>query len=188
LAYEEPHYEIVRSTPDFELRRYAPHAVVETTASGDFTAARNAAFRRLFDYISGNNRVRVRIEMTVPVVTEPAGEKIDMTVPVLTRPAEGQATLMQFVLPSRFNAATAPEPNDPALRIRDVNSRLIAARTYSGGASEANYRKNEATLMAALKEAQLVTTDAPSFAVYNRPFTPGFMRRNEVLVPVEPQR
>ena len=188
MAIEEPRYEVVRSTPDFELRQYPPYAVVETATEGDPDAARNAAFDRLFKYISGNNRAQQKIEMTVPVVVKPAGEKLEMTAPVVTQSGEGSATLMQFVLPSRLNASKAPQPTDPAVRVRDVAAQAIAARRYSGRPSESNYRENEAKLLASLKGAGLTPTDVPRFAVYNPPFTPWFMRRNEVLVPVEPAR
>jgi hypothetical protein len=188
MALEEPRHEVVGSTLDFELRQYPAYAVVETATDGDPDAARSAAFERLFKYISGNNRAQQKIEMTIPVVVQPAGEKIEMTASVVTRPAEASGTLMQFVLPSRFDASTAPEPIDPEIRIRDVAAQSIAARRYSGRPSESNYRENEAKLLASLKDAGLVPTDVPRFAVYNPPFTPWFLRRNEVLVPVEPTR
>jgi hypothetical protein len=187
MALEEPRYEVVRSTSDFELREYPAYAVVETATDGDPDAARNAAFDRLFKYISGNNRAQQKIEMTLPVVVKPAG-KIEMTAPVVTRLGEGSGTLMQFVLPSRFDASKAPQPTDPAVRVRDVAAQSIAARRYSGRPSESNYRENEAKLLASLQGAGLVPTDVPRLAVYNPPFTPWFMRRNEVLVPVEATR
>jgi hypothetical protein len=142
----------------------------------------------LFKYISGNNHAQQKIEMTLPVVIKPASEKIEMTAPVLRAPADGSGTLMQFVLPSRFDASTAPQPIDPGVRVRDVAAQSIAARRYSGRSSESNYRENEAKLLASLKDAGLVPADVPRFAVYNPPFTPWFMRRNEVLVPVERTR
>ena len=185
MAYEQPKYEVVRSTSDFELRQYASYAVAETIASGDFDDARNAAFLRLFDYISGNNRAKQKIEMSIPVISRPAGEKIEMTVPVMTRTVDGTGTLMHFVLPSRFGASTAPEPVDSNIRIRDVGGQLVAARRYSGRTTENNYRDNERKLLDALSNQRLVPTEVPRFAVYNGPFTPWFLRRNEVLVPVE---
>ena len=69
VAYEEPDYSVVRSEESFELRRYAPYLVAETDAPGSFSDSRNGAFRRLFDYISGENVAKQKIEMTVPVVT-----------------------------------------------------------------------------------------------------------------------
>jgi len=184
MAYEQPKYAVAGSSPSFELRRYAPYAVVETTVRGEFDAARNAAFRRLFAYISGANRDQQKLDMTIPVVTESARQKIEMTAPVLTASADSGAMLMQFVLASRFSAHTAPVPTDPAVRVREVGEQWIAARTFSGRASESNFRDNEAALLDAMREAGVTPLGEPRFAVYNGPFTPWFLRRNEVLVPV----
>lgn len=185
MAYEQPNYEVRRSEPGFEVRSYAPYWVVETEVQGDFESSRNAAFRRLFDYISGNNRAQQKIEMTVPVITRPSGEKIEMTAPVVTRSNEGGAgQIMQFVLPSRFTEQTAPQPVDSQLQLRRVDAQWTAARTYSGRSNEDNYRQNEAELLRDLQAAGFVATGAPRFAVYNGPFTPWFMRRNEVIVPI----
>lgn len=184
MAYEQPKYDVVRSTQSFELRRYSPYSVIETTAHGEFDAARNAAFRRLFAYITGGNRGREKIDMTIPVVTESTSRKIEMTAPVLTADSGEGATLMQFILPSRFSARTAPEPIDPEVRVREVGEQWIAARTFSGRTSESNYRENKAALLKAMREAGVTPLGEPRFAVYNGPFTLGFLRRNEVLVPI----
>jgi hypothetical protein len=188
MAIEEPRYAVVRSTPDFELRQYEPYAVVETLTDGELETARNTGFDRLFKYISGSNRAQQKIEMTIPVVVKPAAEKSERTAPVIAGAAGGAGVLMQFVLPSRFDARTAPQPTDPEIRIRDVTAQSIAVRRFSGRPNDTNYRENEAKLLTALQEAGLVATDVPRFAFYNPPFTPWFMRRNEVLVPVERAR
>lgn len=185
-AYEEPDYSVVRTEEGFELRRYAPYLVVETDAPGTFSDSRSGAFRRLFAYISGENVAKQEIEMSVPVVTsraEDAGVEIEMTAPVVTQ-AAAEGRTMQFVLPSRFTIETAPLPSDPRVRIRALDERWIAVRSYSGTWSERNYRKNEAALQAHLEAAGLVANGPASFAGYNAPFTPWFMRRNEVMIPV----
>ena len=186
MAYEQPSYEVRRSESAFEVRSYAPYWVVETEVQGDFESARNAAFRRLFAYISGNNRSQQKIEMTAPVVTQSTGEKIEMTVPVITRRTEsGAGQIMQFVLPSKYTERSAPQPVDPQLQLRHLDTQWVAARVYSGRSNEENYRRNEAELLRELQAAGLVAAGAPRFAVYNGPFTPWFMRRNEVIVPIE---
>ncbi len=186
LAYEEPDYSVVRSEEGFELRRYAAYLVAETDAPGSFSDSRNGAFRRLFDYISGENVAKQKIEMTVPVVTsraEDMGVKIEMAAPVVTQ-AAAEGRTMQFVLPSRYTLETAPLPSDPRVRIRALDERWIAVRSYSGTWSERNYRKNEVALLEHMESAGLVATGPASFAGYNAPFTPWFMRRNEVMIPV----
>lgn len=186
MAYEEPPHEVVQVHEGFDLRRYAPMLVVETDMPGGRDAGGNAAFRRLFDYIAGNNRARQKIEMTVPVVMGPAGEKIDMTVPVLTQPGAGGEPTMQFVLPARFTPETAPQPVDPALRLRLLPEQWLAVRRYSGRTTEANFREAADALRQALPAAGLAATGPARMAVYDGPFTPWFLRRNEALLPVAP--
>jgi len=187
LAYEQPAYDVHRSADGYEIRRYAATVVVETEVAGGFDDARNAAFRRLFAYISGDNAPQQKVDMTVPVLSRQTGTQIDMTAPVVTRSAGGgERQLMQFVLPSRFTADTAPKPLSDDVRIRQLPERWVAARTYSGRSSESGYRENEAELLRRLEADGIKATGTPSFAVYNSPFTPWFMRRNEVIVPIAP--
>jgi SOUL heme-binding protein len=184
MAYEEPRFERVANQEGFEVRRYAAYWVAETRMSGESESARGEAFRRLFNYISGNNRAQQSIEMTVPVVTAES-QRIEMTAPVMSRPAEdGTAMVMQFVLPARFDGGNAPQPIDPRVQLRRIEGETVAVRSYSGRSNEANYLEHEAELLRLLDRAQVPAGGAPRFAVYNGPFTPWFMRRNEVIVPL----
>ncbi len=182
-GYDEPAYEVTEQFDSFELRRYGGYLVAETEASGDFGSSRNAAFRRLFRYIAGDNAVDERIDMTVPVTTRSGGEKIAMTVPVTTSDADS-GTLMQFVLPSKYTVDDAPRPLDEQIRIRAVPPQWIAARRYSGRSNQANYQRERAVLLEAVQAAGLTAVGEPMLAVYNGPFTPWFMRRNEALIAV----
>lgn len=186
MAYEEPSHDVVKNFEGFELRRYAPMLVVETDMPGGRDDGGNAAFRRLFDYIAGRNRSQQKIEMTVPVVMGPASQKIEMTVPVLTKPGADDAPVMQFVLPARFTLETAPQPLEATLRLRMLPEQWTAVRRYSGRTTEANFREAADALLSALPAAGLTPIGPPQMAVYDGPFTPWFLRRNEVLVPVAP--
>lgn len=180
MALEEPPFTVEKTFAEFELRRYAPYLVVETTAD-----SRNAAFRRLFNYIAGKNVAQQKIEMTVPVVMNPPGEKIEMTAPVVTQPAgEAGKESMQFVLPARFTLDNAPRPADASVTLRAIDAQWLAVRRYSGTWSERNFADNEAALRAAVQAAGLTPTGPARFAAYNGPMTLWFMRRNEVLLPV----
>jgi hypothetical protein len=64
VAIEEPKYEVVKTYPGFELRRYAPYLVAETEVTGDFDEVGSQAFRILAGYIFGNNRAQEKMEMT----------------------------------------------------------------------------------------------------------------------------
>lgn len=186
-AYEEPKYTVEGAQEGFELRRYAPYLVAETTTRGDFDGARNEAFMRLFRYITGANRANAKIAMTIPVTSGAAGEKIAMTVPVTSSGGSAGGMAMQFMVPSQYTAATVPQPTDSSVTIREVPARLLAARKYSGRSTRENYERELADLRTRIAAADLVAVGEPLFAVYNGPFTPWFMRRNEVMVEVRPR-
>jgi hypothetical protein len=192
VALEEPEYEVVKSYPELELRRYDPHLVAETEVRGAFDEVGNRAFRILAAYIFGENRAREKMAMTAPVSQRPAvgeGQKIAMTAPVKQRPQAGPEAdtyVLSFVMPSGYRLDTLPEPLDSRVRLREEPARLMAVHGYSGRWTEANYREQESRLLAAVERAGLTPVGAPVYARYNSPFSLWFLRRNEVMVEVEP--
>jgi len=182
MAIEEPRFQVLDKEGGFELREYLPYVVAETRVDAGFEKAGSVAFQRLFRYISGNNIAQQKIAMTAPV-TQSRGEKISMTAPV-SQVADGNAYLVAFTLPSTYTLATAPRPLDPAVQIRQVPAQLVACWRYSGRWTASNFRDHEAQLRDRIEARGLVARGDPVLARYNPPFTPWFMRRNEVLIPV----
>jgi hypothetical protein len=182
MAIEEPLFRVIEKKGGFELREYPSYIVAETRVVAGFEDAGSVAFQRLFRYIDGGNVASAKIAMTAPV-SQAKGEKISMTAPVSQRTA-GEAYVVAFTLPSTYTLASAPRPRDPAVELREVPAQLIAAWRYSGRWTVENYREHEALLRHHLKERGLTASGAAVLARYNPPFTPWFLRRNEVLIPV----
>ena len=185
MAIEEPVYEVVASHGDVEIRRYAPMILAGTQVDSEFERAGNEAFRRLFGYISGNNTTQSKIEMTAPVVQEPTSQKIAMTAPVVQE-ADDAGWRVAFVVPAEFSWETAPQPTDSRVELRLVPERTVAALRFSGGWGEDRFTSRETELRAQLQKHDLEAVGEAVYARYNPPFTPWFMRRNEVLIPIEP--
>jgi len=184
---EHQPYEVVRRYPGFELRRYPAHAVAEVTVDGSFDTAGTKAFRALFGYISGQNTSASSVAMTAPVVQAPAtSEKVEMTAPVVQSEAGEGEYVVAFVLPATMTAGTAPVPSDPRVRVRAVPDELAAAARFSGRWTEGAFRRRLGDLRAAVEAAGLQAVGPPRFARFNPPFTPWFLRRNEVVQGVEP--
>lgn len=179
---EQQPYVTVRTEDDFELRRYPEHVVAETQVAGDFESAGNRAFRYLFGYINGENAAKQSIAMTAPVV-QGGSQRIAMTAPVVQTAMNGSYTVA-FVLPADLSEATAPTPARPEVVVRTVAPRLVAAARFTGRWSESSYEKHRAALLAALAEADLEPVGDTWFARFDPPFTPWFLRHNEVLVEV----
>ncbi|MEM8982783.1 MAG: heme-binding protein [Pseudomonadota bacterium] len=185
VAYEEPTYTVLATYDEFEIRRYQPYLVAETTVDGDFEASGNAAFRLLAGYIFGDNAPAEKMAMTVPVTRQDTvGEKMAMTTPV-TRQNNASSTTYQFVMEAKYTLASLPKPLDPRVKLKSVDARTVAARRYSGRINERNYAKNLTILKAALAEHDLQALGEPMSAVYNGPFTLPFLRRNEVLIDID---
>jgi hypothetical protein len=183
-AIEEPDYQVVQQLGDIEVRQYAPYVVAEVTVPGPADEAGNAAFRILAGYIFGKNKGKKKLEMTAPVTQTPAPSatpvKLEMTAPVTQSAAAAGGYVVQFVLPKSVTLATAPEPLDSRVTLREVPTTKRAVIRYSGFWSESNYTEHLGKLQAALKTADLAWTGEPVLSRYDPPFKPWFMRRNEI--------
>jgi hypothetical protein len=184
MALEEAKYTVLLKEESFELRQYEPHIVAETMVEGDYDKAGNEGFQRLFKYISGENQKKQSIAMTAPVSQDAGPEKIAMTAPVSQERTGGQWRIA-FVMPSEYTMDTLPQPADPKVSLRQVPSRRIAAITYSGTWSRERYEKHRALLETFIQKKKLQPLGEPVLARYNSPFALWFLRRNEVLVPVQ---
>jgi len=184
MAIEEAAYTVVIKDEKFEIRDYAPHILAETFVEGDFEEAGNKAFNVLFGYISGDNRSREKVAMTAPVTQEPKGEKIKMTAPVEQQRVQ-ERWAVSFMMPASYALETLPEPEDPKVTLRQVPARRMAAVRYSGFWNEKGYLRYKLELESWINENGLTIVGDPIWARYNAPFTPWFMRRNEILIPVD---
>jgi hypothetical protein len=183
MAAEEAPYTLVEKDNTFEIRNYAPHILAETVVEGTLEEAGNIAFNRLFRYISGDNKSRDKVAMTAPVSQQPTGEKIKMTAPV-GQQAVPQGWVVSFMMPATYTLETLPKPEDPQITLRQVPSRRVAAVRYSGFWSEKAYLQNKVELESWIVQKRLTIVGDPVWARYNPPFTPWFLRRNEILIPV----
>ena len=166
---EQQPYTVVRHFADFEVREYPAAAVAEVTVRGSFENAGNRAFGSLFGYISGRNL---------------GGQSIAMTAPVLQGASREGAHAVAFVLPASLSADAAPTPDDASVLVREMPATTTAAITYSGRWTRDSYDRHCTRLLTALAREGLTPVGEPRFARYNPPFTPWFLRRNEVLVDI----
>ena len=163
MAYEEANYEIVKENKIYEIRKYPNRLVIETNS------VQGNGFRKLFNYISGNNKENEEIKMTVPVTQEIKNENMTM----------------QFYLPSKFNKDNAPKPVDSEVKILTIEGGYYAVIEYSGRSSDKNFLKNKDILEKALKQDNLSVLSPPIRASYNSPFTLPILKRNEVMYRVD---
>jgi len=184
MATEEAKYELIHQEGDFQVRQYAPHIVAETLVDSDFEDAGSQAFQRLFKYISGNNMAKQNIDMTAPVTQEADSQKIDMTSPVGQQSVNGRWAV-SFMMPASSSYETLPKPNNSEVVLKQIPERYIASIEYSGFWSEKSYKENKNNLQAWISKNGYQVIGEPIWARYNDPFTLWFLRRNEILIPIE---
>ncbi|MFK7864712.1 MAG: heme-binding protein [Pseudohongiellaceae bacterium] len=180
---EKPKYQVVFESGKIEYRIYDSYLVAETTVpfASSYRKASNEGFFRLFDYISGDNVSGASIAMTSPV--QQSAEKISMTAPVQQQKND-QGWTVAFMVPSKYDLLSVPTPTSEKIRIREVPERIMAVIRYSGRWTEKNFDKYANKLKLDIEERGIEPVSEPESAVYNPPFVPPFMRRNEAMIEV----
>ena len=168
VATETPEYIVVRTDGKFEIRDY-PTLTVATTAME--REERNRGFGKLFRFISGSND---------------GSEKIAMTSPVLIDTTEKKKT-MSFIMPREAVEKGVPKPSGESVALGKVQSARFAVLRFRGGRTAENEKAAIEKLTAWLVAEKLTGKGAPTFAYYDPPWTPIFMRRNEVMIPIDQQ-
>jgi hypothetical protein len=163
-------YTVIKKLDTIEIRHYKQVILAVTNNDDDD----DSGFNLLFQYISGANQSTKKISMTAPVITS---EKIAMTAPVIARPHT-----IAFPLPPQFTKETVPKPTNPAIRIEIRPEMTMAVLRFSGHTPKSKVQKQTETMLALLQQQHLTATGEPVLMRYNSPFTPGFLRRNEVAV------
>ena len=166
---EQQEYRVIKVRGVVELREYAPWVVADVVASGSAEQAGSAAFRPLFEYISGANRGAEPLAMTAPVTQEAAGA--------------GEWTV-SFVLPAGRSLSQYPTPTNSRVSLRAVPGETAAAIRWSGRWTSSNIARRTQDLRQVMAEAGWNASGEPRWARFDPPWKPPFARRNEIVIPV----
>lgn len=185
---QEQKYVVEKTFPKFEIRRQEPCVLADVTVSANFQAAGSIAFRSLIGYISGSNEPSTKIAMTSPVIQESKSEnpatKIAMTSPVILETSKG-SQIVSFVMPAGMTLADMPLPTNSKVSLRQMPEQLVAVSKFTGRWTEAAYDRQLAQLKQQLSANRITEIGPPRFARFDPPWTPWFMRRNEIQIPID---
>lgn len=172
-ALEQLAYSVVLADGSFEVRDYPPAVAAEVVRGGDRGASVDAAFRELAAFIFATDRDGPKIAMTAPV-TQTA---------VTQAPAGDGGWTVRFMMPRGSTIASLPKPGGDVLLV-DLPATRVAAVRFSGRWTDENFASAQAALRGWIAAHDLHATGPATYAYYDPPFKPWFMRRNEVLIPV----
>lgn len=169
-----PHFDLLAVFDKVEKRVYAEGKWASTLVQDvTYDKAVTAGFYRLFDYISGANVEKKKIEMTAPV-------KVEVT------PSQGpfcKSTFkVSFFVPYALQDS-APEPSSPDVFIETMEETTFYVSSYGGWSSETKVL-DAAERMIDTLEAKSLQFNATTFysAGYDSPFRLTH-RHNEVWIP-----
>ena len=167
---EQPSYKVLLKDGNIEIRQYDRILLQSVKVRGDQYESIRQGFRPLVRFIGGKDRDGDKISMTAPVI-QSAGDSEDDWV-------------ISFSMPSKYDMANLPAPQDSSIYTEDLEPMTAAVIKFSGKANEQMLRDKTKTLLQWLEQANYKVQSKPKYLFYNDPSTPGFLRRNEVMVQV----
>tara|TARA_B100000683_G_scaffold26922_1_gene24262 strand:+ start:1289 stop:1846 length:558 start_codon:yes stop_codon:yes gene_type:complete len=169
-GYEEPRYEVISTFPAFEVRRYADSVQARVRTEGMKIRDSTGGFRRIAGYIFGRNDREQMIAMTAPVHIW----------------NDGEGSIMAFTMPSQYSLEDLPSPSDKGVELVNYIGCNIAALPFSGLSGPTRTRRMKKKLSRMVSENGISPIGPAILAVYDNPTsTLPFLRRNEILLPVE---
>ena len=189
MATEEPSFTASLKESDFEVRSYPALLAAQVSVTGTRDEASSAGFKLLAGYIFGANTSRQKLDMTAPVVqSKSTSQTIAMTAPVtqIAVPNSANVWTVRFTMPAGFTLATLPIPNDDKVQLLELPPARYAVVTFSGLAQDGEVAEKTTALTQYMEKHALRAVGPPALARYNPPWTPWFMRRNEVQIALAP--
>jgi hypothetical protein len=165
--YESAEYTVLKSDGVFEIRQYSTLMMVTTNMKLE-AQGHDGSFMRLFRYISGENE---------------ENQKVAITTPVFMEADEGSLVgWMGFVIPRKVVENQIPEPFGNQVQIRERSGGRFAVISFNGRLNSDSSAAAEERLRGWIKSRGLQGKIEVESAGYDPPWTPGPLRRNEVLM------
>ncbi|KAI5090995.1 heme-binding protein 2, partial [Silurus meridionalis] len=116
-------FDLICNGTEYEVRHYEAAKWVTTEEKSMFKdVAIMKAFKKLFNYITGENEAGVKIPMTAPVLI-----KVKEEMPFLEPAVYG----LSFLLPSAYQD-NAPKPTDSTVHLEEMTDMKVYVISYGG--------------------------------------------------------
>ena len=168
---EQPKYKVVKKENDIEIRKYDKILTSSVKVYGDQYTSLRKCFQPLVRYIGAKERDSEKISMTAPVIQATNDESENWTV--------------SFAMPSKYNIENLPKPANDDIYFEEIQPSLAAVIRFSGVADTSLLTQKASVLKRWLELNGYTESSSPKFLFYNDPTTPGFLRRNEVMIIID---
>ena len=169
---ENPKYTILEKNNHFQIRKYDEMTIAKITTVGERYEGLRKGFIPLARYIGAKDR---------------EGPKISMTAPVMQQKMINDNWEISFYMPSKFDTDQLPISENNQIKIVTTPSTIMAVITFSGVAKTELLENKFTNLIKWIEEInyEIILGSKPIYSYYNDPSTPGFLRKNEIMIPVE---
>jgi hypothetical protein len=179
MAIEIPSYQVLVHQNGFELREYDQMTLATVKVnSNDFMDSINRGFRPLADYIFGNNTLKTDTDSDV-------SQKIAMTAPVTSSIQDDGTYKVAFTMPQSYSIKSLPNPNNKDVTHENVKSHKVCVVRFSGRPNEGIVQEKIGQLKDWADQKGYKLQGKPTLSIYNPPWRPGFLRRNEISITVK---
>ena len=169
---ENPKYTILEKNNHFQIRKYDEMTIAKITTVGERYEGLRKGFIPLARYIGAKDR---------------EGPKISMTAPVMQQKKFNNNWEISFYMPSKFDTDQLPISENDQITIVTTPSKIMAVITFSGVAKTELLENKFTNLIKWIEDInyEIILGSKPIYSYYNDPSTPGFLRKNEIMIPVE---
>jgi len=162
---EKQKYSLLFKEKDFEIRKYDASILASVKMQGSYDQMSGSGFRELASYIFGNNQQGMKISMTSPVRMQ----------------LNDSSTTMSFIMPSKFDMESLPEPNSQNVWLAQSKTQVTASIRFGAYANDQIIGTKIKKLKEILNERNIKHLNDFTYLGYNPPYLV-VGRKNEIFV------
>lgn len=179
----EPSYITLKTAGPITIRQYPSITVAQVEMNGDRYYSINSGFRLLANYIFGDNKEKVKIAMTAPVIqTRLTSADTDF----YNKNLDNNEWIIRFIMPAGYDKTKLPpQPNNLQVKILSFSEKKYIVIRFSGFNTDTNLNSHLEQLKNYADKNGLRTVGSPLYAFYNPPWILPFLRRNEIMLELQ---
>lgn len=179
----EPSYLTLKTEGPITIRQYPSVVVAQVEMNGDRYYSINSGFRLLANYIFGENKEKLKIAMTAPVIQT---QVMSVNTGSKNKKLEDNKWIIRFILPAGYDKTKfPPRPNNLQVNIIRFSEKKYIVIRFSGLNTDTNLNSHLDELKNYADRNELHTVGSPLYAFYNPPWILPFLRRNEIMLELQ---